>query len=269
MLPPAYFADRVLDSLAIENLSDLKLLESIAWERGAIVQHKPLDGAEARLAVVGRRAVITVSSTVSDSRRKRFSIAHELGHLELHRNDSKLAICTTDDIGNWASQQAGTSREQDANDFAAALLLPKRFFAPLCDDQDPSLDLIGKLADTFEVSLTATAIRYTNFTTEACAVVFSQQGYIKWFRGSKEFEDLEVFVDVRSKLDPSSQAASYFQGHSVSPLFKPVRASAWFRPGGYRRDAMIQEQSWPMPNYDAVLTLLRVDEDIEDEDDYL
>ncbi len=32
---------------------------------------------------------------------------------------------------------------------------------------------------------------------------------------------------------------------------------------------MIQEQSWLMPTYDAVLTLPWVDEDIEDEDDYL
>jgi hypothetical protein len=149
--------------------------------------------------------------------------------------------------------------------------LPKRFFAPLCKGKRPTLDLISELAEAFNVSLTATALRYLRFCDEICTVVFSQAGYIRWFRGSQGFErareDLGLFIDVRSKLDPSSLAASFFQGRSVQISPKRVRASVWFEPGRYRSDATVIEQSWTMPQYDAVLTLLWVDDDIEDDND--
>jgi len=264
---PDYTAKRVLDELGVTGREDLALLESIAWERGAMVRDKHLDGAEARLTVIGRRAIITISTTV-DPRRRRFSIAHELGHLEMHRLNSGLILCTNQDLDDWRSQHAGTNLEQEANEFASALLLPERFFAPLCKREEPSLDIVAEMAETFDVSLTATALRYLHFCGEPCAVVFSQDGYIRWFRGSEEFEDIGVFVDVRSKLDPSSLAAAFFRGHTVRTTAKRVDVSAWFAPGRYRHDATVLEQSWAMPSYNAVLTLLWVDDDIEDDDDY-
>ena len=265
---PEYYAEHVLDELGIKSLEDLRLLELIAWERGAMVQYKRLDGTEARLAVVGNRAIIAVSNSIENPCRKRFSIAHELGHLEMHRQNSSVMLCTNEDINDWGGRRTDANLEREANEFAAALLLPERFFASLCKGEDPSLDLVAGLAETFDVSLTATALRYLNFCDEACAVVFSQDGHIKWFRGSKEFEETGVFIDVRSKLDPSSLAASFFWGRTVRTTPKRVGASTWFEPGRYRDDASIREQSWVMPSYNAVLTLLWVDDDIEDDDDY-
>jgi hypothetical protein len=268
MVLPHHYAELVLDELGITRLEDLQLLELIAWERGAMVQYKPLEGAEARLAAVGRKAIITVSSSMRDSRRGRFGIAHELGHLEMHRQNS-IMLCVGKDIDNWGGRSTDADPEREANEFAAALLLPQRFFASLCKGRDPSLDLIADLADTFGVSLTATALRYLRFCDETCAVVFSQDGHIKWFRGSEEFENLGVFIDVHSKLDPSSLAAAFFQSHTIQDVPKRVDVSTWFEPGQYRGDASILEQSWAMPSYNAVLTLLWVDEDIEEDEDFL
>jgi len=112
---------------------------------------------------------------MADPRRRRFSIAHELGHLEMHRLQSRLALCTGEDIDDWRGRRASAHREQDANEFAAALLLPERFLGPLCTHKAPSLELVAELADTFEVSLTATALRYLHFCNEACAVVFEKR----------------------------------------------------------------------------------------------
>ena len=268
MASPYYAVERVLGELRITSPKDLQLLDSIAWERGATVLYKPLRGAEARLVVVGNRAIITISNSMEDPRRRRFSIAHELGHLEMHRRHSSVVLCTSQDIDDWERRCTDTNPEREANEFASALLLPERFFAPLCKDETPSLDLVAGLAETFNVSLTATALRYLNFCDEPCAIVLSQEGYIKWFQGSKYFADIGVFIDVRSKLDPSSLAALLFQGRTARTTPKQVSASAWFEPGRYREDAAILEQSWAMPNYKAVLTLLWIDDDIEDEDDY-
>jgi Zn-dependent peptidase ImmA (M78 family) len=265
---PLSAAERVLDEVGIARPEDLELLELIAWERGALVQDRPLHGAEARLALVGRRALITISAAMADPRRRRFSMAHELGHLEMHRLQSSLALCTGEDIDDWRGRRASAHREQEANEFASALLLPARFLDPLCKHKAPSLELVAELADTFEVSLTATALRYLHFCNEACAVVFSQAGNIQWFRGSKDFDDLGVFVDVPSRLSRLSLAALFFQGRAIPPTRCHVNASAWFAPGRYKHDAVIYEQSRPMPQYNAVLTLLWVADEIEAEEDH-
>jgi Zn-dependent peptidase ImmA (M78 family) len=267
IIQPVLLAERVLDELGIDNPGDLEHLDLIAWERGALIQERHLDGAEARVTVAGRRAVITVSTAIKDIRRKRFSIAHELGHFEIHRRSILLALCLSDDLNDWGEQQLSTNREREANEFAAALLLPERFFSPLCLNPEPSIDYLTELADCFNVSLTATALRYVQFCDEPVAVVFSQDNRIKWFQGSKDFkelgEELGVFVDVRSRLDPSSGAVKFFQGHPIPVGWRRVDASAWFRPGRYRTNATIQEQSIAMPSYNAVLTVLWVDDDIE------
>ena len=266
MADPVAAAECVLNEVGITRVEDLSLLELIAWERGALVRSTYLTGAEARIAMAGERAIITISTAVRDPRRRRFSVAHELGHLEMHRTEGGLAVCVSADIDDWQSQRADAGREQEANQFAAALLLPERFFKPLCRKKEPSLDLMAELADGFEVSLTATALRYLQFCNEACAIVFSRDGIIQWFRGSKYFDELRVFIPVARRLDRSSLATSFFQGDPLLTTRTRVYASTWFAPGQYNPDATIHEQSWSMPSYNAVLTLLWVADDIEEDD---
>lgn len=267
---PENRAELVLDELCITSPEDLRNLDLIAYARGATVVYEPLTGAEARLVVAGKRAIITISTRIADPRRRRFSVGHDLGHLEIHRRHSSLFLCTGKDLNTWGKRETDANLEQEANKFAAALLLPERFVAPLCSG-DPSLDLVSDIAGEYNVSLTATAVRYLRFCVETCAVVFSQEGYIQWFQTSDEFErvreDTGIFVDVHSKVDPTTQAGKYFAGRSNTNAPRRVRASAWFKPGRYRDDASIVEQSWPMPDYQAVLTLLWVDDDLEYEDE--
>lgn len=266
MSQPNYYANNLLDKLKIKSVKDLQLLELIARERGALVQDKSLKGAEARIAIAGRKAVITVSTLITDPRRRRFSIAHELGHFEMHRNHGNLALCTAADLEDWSAKRAGAEREQEANHFAAALLLPERFFEAPSRNKEPSLDFIAELADAFNVSLTATAMRFMQFTNEPCAIVFSKDGVIKWFHESKAFKELGVFVEVRSKPDPATLAAALWEGRSTSKRPRRVQASAWFAAGNWNKDATIVEQSWIFSEYGSMLTLLWVDDDIEDFD---
>lgn len=272
MPDPVNAAERVLNDLGITDSNDLQLLDLIAWERGALVNHGHLYGAEGRLTVIATRAIITVSTAIRSQQRIRFTTAHELGHFEMHHRGSQLLLCLDEDIDHWGPQRSATDKESEANEFASALLLPERFFAPMCLAEEPSLDFIIQLAGTFDASLTATALRYSRFCDQPVAVVFSQDGNIRWFRGSMDFdevrEDLGFFVDVRGSLDPSTYAARFFQGYHMPDQPKPVAASAWLTPGRYESDATIQEQSVAMPTYNAVLSLLWIDDDIEEQDDF-
>lgn len=263
-------AERVLNELPILAVEELADLELLAWARGALVREEYLEGAEARIVRVGRRAIITVSKGIADPRRRRFSVAHELGHHELHSKRASLAICLSEDIDNWLGNADG-ELEHEANEFAAALLMPERFFAPLCQGREPSLNLIGELADTFNTSLTATAIRYVRLSAEPVVVLSSQEGHIRWFRGSQQYEvlreELRLFIDVRSRLDSATRAAMVLRGHDAPSEMTQVLVSAWFTGGRYRADSTLLEQSVAMPTYDAVLSVLWIRDDIEEEDE--
>jgi Zn-dependent peptidase ImmA (M78 family) len=261
-------AERVLDHLRIVESKDLRLLEEIAYERGAVVREKAMRGAEARLTLVGGRAVITLSDAISNPLRKRFSIAHELGHLEMHRLVSSFSLCSQGDIDEGVSDRVDSNREQEANAFAAALLMPRRIFKVVCQQGDPTLETIQELAHYFYTSLTATALRYTQFCEEATAIVFSQRGIVTWFRRSKEFEEMGAFVEVKSRLDADSLAYSIHRNGRSSGKQRRVPAASWLAPGNYRDDATIMEQSWPLAGYDSILTLLWIYDDISSEDYY-
>ena len=262
---PISTANKLLDDLSITQDDLLERLDEIAWARGALVVEGNLEGSEARLNMAGSPTIITVARRVTGSPRRRFSIAHELGHLEMHR--WKVTLCTSADMLEWSVKEGSQNLEFEANEFAAALLMPGRFFASLCEEE-PSIDYFIELADRFGVSLTAAAIRYSNFTPEPVAIVLSQDGFIKWFRASREFEEMELFVDVRSRVYPGSCARLFFEGKAVPTTPKRIPADAWLRPGNYDRDATIQEQSWPMKSYNAVLTLLWADDELTESDDW-
>ncbi len=103
----------------------------------------------------GDSFVIKVSS-FQDERRRRFTIAHELGHLFLH-----MGFRTCDEI--WQSSKEvyyreGTSeQEYQANEFAASLLMPKKEFLDVFKrytDSDHMVD-IRAVAEYFNVSIEA------------------------------------------------------------------------------------------------------------------
>jgi hypothetical protein len=71
-------AQDVLKGLGVIEPSEIDI-DAIAWSLGARVKYRPLDSCEARITGNGDQAIITVNSR-SSRRRKRFSVAHELGH---------------------------------------------------------------------------------------------------------------------------------------------------------------------------------------------
>ena len=85
-------------------------------------------------------------------RRYSFTLAHELGHILLgHCNDCTDEYDTRDDINN---PKQGT-REYDANEFAAELLMPEKEFLA---EWEKCHDIV-QLAETFDVSIAATKVR--------------------------------------------------------------------------------------------------------------
>jgi Zn-dependent peptidase ImmA (M78 family) len=112
------------------------------------------------------RVVIGVNLSHPDTRR-RFTIAHEIGHLVLHRGRPLLVDPVRINLRDSRSSLATDLEEIEANSFAAELLMPKslvlRNFRELADGGVQSLDRIKQdLAHGFGVSEQAMEYRLAN-----------------------------------------------------------------------------------------------------------
>jgi Zn-dependent peptidase ImmA (M78 family) len=240
----------ILRDLKIKEPSELSI-EDIAWTRGAIVVEDGLRGADARLIYTPgvRPAIIRVNATIPHLGRRRFAIAHELGHMELKHNPGAPTECGEQQFILWYKSQ--NDKEVEANLFAAELLMPEDMFRKRLEKTLPSVELIEKLADEFQTTLTATAIRYIDLCEEQCALVFSTDAKVAWTRRSPEFHR---WIATGRNVSSYSIAADFFQRGNVSGKMETVRRDAWIE-GAPERET-INEQSRPLRSYNSVLSLL-------------
>ena len=160
--------------LASIQFSELPIdIENIARHRGLEVIPYPLEN-----EISGILVIDPIKSTIgynnSDSIvRRRFTIAHELGHYELHRNithlfydkDFKVMFRTSKTENQDAHQQL----EREANAFAAALLMPEEAVKAKMSKVEFDLGNVNEkaikdLAKLFNVSTTAMYYRMANLS---------------------------------------------------------------------------------------------------------
>jgi Zn-dependent peptidase ImmA (M78 family)/DNA-binding XRE family transcriptional regulator len=149
---PAHAANELIEAAQVRQPPvDVRQLAELC---GALVLPRtlpePLSGLILELDDEG--AVIGVNSTHSTVR-QRFSMAHELGH-HLLRHADRFHL----DVDGGVPPDYDYPSERAANEFAAELLMPRRFLAPAFD-RDPNA---ASLAKRFDVSAMAMGYRLVN-----------------------------------------------------------------------------------------------------------
>ena len=99
------------------------------------------------------KTIISVKVNEKETR-QRFTVAHELGHFFLHNEYLDKGLM--DGIGFLPRDGSINKIENEANDFAANLLMPKSKFYELWNDKEISL---SKMAQYFNVSGSAIVTR--------------------------------------------------------------------------------------------------------------
>lgn len=103
--------------------------------------------------------------------RRRFTIAHELGHYIMHRDFNNLFVDKDFMIKKFRNSNSSYTakeyrQEQEANAFAAALLMPKHLIEVEMVKEDiydlNEMELITQLAKKFQVSIAAISFRLAN-----------------------------------------------------------------------------------------------------------
>ncbi len=171
---PLGSAALLLDYLGIDDPEDLDI-EAIAQACHATIIYDVLEGSEARLIGANDRAIITINST-SPRARQRFSAAHELGHWAFDRGKIAVACGEMQLIGEWGQGNA----ERKANRFAADLLLPRKMFKRFSRHRPILWATVRELAERFQTSQTATAIRLVELGTFPAMAVCYDRGRLRW-----------------------------------------------------------------------------------------
>jgi len=210
--------DELLDELGILEPEEIDL-EGIAAYCGAFVVYEPLSGAEARIVGNRDKAFITVNSNSLRSR-QRFSIGHELGHWMWDRG--RMAFACSSDVQD--RRWSGADKETLANKFAADLLMPVQMFRGRAQRRPSTIETVSDLADQFQASLTATAIRLVEFGSFPCIVVLHSSSGRDWFFGSREVDGK---FWPHKLLDEHSFAHDLMKGKSKSPAGGLVDADTW------------------------------------------
>ena len=241
-------AERLLQELGITTPSEIDL-EAIAYYLGARVRYSRLHGCEARIIGAGNKAIINVNSR-SSRQRQRFSIAHEIGHWQLHRG--RRLACRVEEMERQA-KNAG-SPERAADNYAADLLMPNYLFKPYVHEFSTlSFSVVDKVANEFDCSYTAAAIRIIESDEIPGFVICHGALGRRWFTRSPSIPKRWF---PREDLDRRSHAFNVlYAGNPSSKTPYRISADAWFDVPG-SSEFKILEQT--MPANGEAITLLGI-----------
>ena len=124
--------------------------------------------------------------------RRRFTIAHELGHFLMpsHKGNQQ---CTAADLRETRRDTTHERQEAEANRFAAGLLMPKPWFSKDMNELgEADVTHVQTLATRYCTSLEATSNRYIELTDDCCAFVFAKDNVIRYVRPTTTFPRVAI-----------------------------------------------------------------------------
>lgn len=145
-------ADRVREVANFDPIKECDFSNVVKAFGGKIDESENLSS-EDSIKVIGQHNFSIVLDASATVERKRFTMAHELGHYFLHSRQGALPL---------KAYRLGTSlAEQEANFFAANLLMPEELFKKSWCDSGSRIDSfrIVQIASLFHVSTAAAAAR--------------------------------------------------------------------------------------------------------------
>jgi hypothetical protein len=188
--------------------------------------------------------------------RKRFSIAHELGHYHIpkHKQSGAGGVCSDRDMRG--SHHALRLQEREANDFATEVLMPRRAFTEDAKKLDISIAAARTLAspDYYDVSGMAATWRIVETTREPAAMVVSVDGRVEWMVRSASFR---IHLPERGQLlHEQSVAAEAFRSRSTIANPSDVPMPAWIDEQMASVSGTLLESSLYIPTLNQVVSLL-------------
>lgn len=183
-------------------------------------------------------------------RRRRFTLAHELGHacLPAHRKRAGLKCLETD----LTETDSDRTVEAEANAFAAELLAPRKLVTPMLSTGSISIRKADQIAERFDISLTSAVRRVVEYSKEPAAMVLCEGSKVKWSVRRNNFP--YGLSGNGDKIPPGSIAKEIVAGRKGSLDPRTVERLVWLPDVSGRFTLM--ESAIRLGGLDQILSLL-------------
>lgn len=196
----------------------------------------------------------TSRGNFKESGRGRFSFAHELGHYLIEDHHFDILNGKLRPHPSFQKSNQLNFYEEEADNFAANLLMPSDIFFSTLGGERFSWKLIERLSKTFGTSKMATLKRFINTSNHELFIVASSiNGTIKWYDFNDEFPKMKHKFSIGNKI-PVNALANNFKG-SVSEVVEALPED-WFITWGGKSERQMFEQCYYAKAYERVITLL-------------
>jgi Zn-dependent peptidase ImmA (M78 family) len=201
----------------------------------------------------GVGGLISFNGKIRESGRKRFTMAHEIGHYVLPDNFLAPSVCSSTDVGTWSSDN---SLERAADIFATELLLPGEEVQRIVSENGVTITSAELIKSTFDVSFTAAAYRCVELTKDESALVVTVNGVIKHYKPSTSWR-YRVFTNCA--LARYTMARELHDNPGTRELCGIVSAREWASESKYmEQGAKLWEESMYQIGYNTILSFLTV-----------
>lgn len=198
----------------------------------------------------------------------RFSISHELGHYFLNKlNSEEIKNRINNTNSKYKINTLTAITEYQANEFAAALLVPEHSFRKYKNHNNKPLEIAQTISNDYAVSLTTAFLRMAKLSENitVCLHIDVNKRAIKHLAYSKLWNDIryEYKPYWALKLYPKSDIPRYSatntilsdQLSNIAGIKNNMPIERWFEE--YQGDNTLNE--WVYPFADRIITYIEVD----------
>lgn len=263
--------------LKAEGLKELPIDPfAIAASRDILVEGKPdtAAGVSGMLMRHGNSFGIMYATNIDNEGFQRFSVCHELGHYFLEGHVDHLFV-KNESHSSFAGFVSNDPYEQEADSFAVGMLMPAGPVKRLISRNSVGFPVVQEVASQCKTSLTASAIRYSELTSDAVAIVISTGPTIDYCCLSEAMKTLPQLTWLRRGGPvPKGTATAHFNRDEKrivqgARVYEDVDIMDWL---GGTRSAIVTEEVIGLGSYGRTLTILSSDllgheDDVEPGDD--
>lgn len=194
-----------------------------------------------------------------DSKRGRFSFAHELGHYFIDEHRIGLKKKLLQPHGSIHAPGQKELIEIEADYFSGCLLMPDYRFRKPSTRVKFSLDTILRLSEEFQTSVLATVLRFAEIGTHSIMAVVSEDNIVKWYAASGDFPKWSFRFRVGNPVPTSTVAGEFFtKQNSKYTSIEDVDPEDWFYPAWLPKTKM-HEQCYYSDTYGYVISIIWFD----------
>ncbi len=203
------FARRLVEKYGLEPPIDIEdLVSQYADLKFADIPFEGADGISLNLKVIGKTTRVVVNQNMPPAR-QRFTMAHELGHVIIPWHVG--TIVDHIDPTRVSEVDRYWQIEEEANTFAAALLMPQQFIDELIAEEDDLARIYRIVTKECEVSPIASAIRLAAFMPPNIAYAYERNGAVEFSGKSAGTIASTLNWGAEFPNDPYDYAESHFQ----------------------------------------------------------